>query len=255
MKVAASGSASPAWSTVAGPRLRARKLPYYLRLLARLSLELQPRHQVLARLLRPRGDVDLRAGRVLRLEDRLDLLVLAEIVCDDVYRLRELDAETTLIVDVGAGLGDFAVSAAGAFPRARVVAIEPDPGRFALLQLNVARNGLANVELHQAAAGRPAISGQPLGWFPRGEQVDLLKIDCEGAEVDVLLGLAAEELARVRRVALEWHRSDDALRDEQVAQILSAEGFRVLITTDPYEPMLGYAYAKRAVDAGTGTED
>lgn len=240
---------------VSPPRLRLRKLPYYLRLLARLAAAAERPHQVAARLLRPAGELALRLGATVRLESRLDLLVLAEIVCDDVYRLRALDPDATLIVDVGAGIGEFAVPAAMRYPRARVVAIEPDPGRFELLRRNVSRNALSNVELHRAAAGRPESSDVPLGRFLGSGYVDLLKIDCEGAEVDVLLGLAPDELARVGRVALEWHRGPGAPRDEQAAAILRSHGFRVDLLADRYESARGYAHAEREPDAGASTAD
>jgi Met-10+ like-protein len=84
----------------------------------------------------------------------LDLLILKEVLYDDVYRLGELDgAESILIIDVGAGIGDFSVLAASRFPRATVLAFEPSPSTFALLQANVTRNGLPNVEPHPLAIG------------------------------------------------------------------------------------------------------
>ena len=37
------------------------------------------------------------------------------------------------------------------------------------------------------------------------EQCDLLKIDCEGAEYEILFGASSELLDRTRRMALEYH--------------------------------------------------
>jgi FkbM family methyltransferase len=61
------------------------------------------------------------------------------------------------IVDVGANLGYFTVLCAQLVgPPGRVIAIEPDPYNFALLQRNVARNGLTNVTLlNRALAKKP----------------------------------------------------------------------------------------------------
>ena len=70
------------------------------------------------------------------------------------------------------------------------------------------------------------------------------------AEIDVLLGLASDELARVARVALEWHSDPGAQCDEQVAAILRSHGFRVDLRADRYESARGYAYAQREPDAG-----
>jgi SAM-dependent methyltransferase len=227
------------------PRLRVRKLPYYLRHVAGLALGSERPHVVFWRLARPSGDVRLRGGLALRLATRLDLLVLAEIAYSDVYRLRQLPRAESLVVDVGAGVGEFALLAATMFPRSQVAAIEPNPGRFALLQLNVERCGLANIELHQVAVGLDGDRGQSLDGITGGRHVDLLKIDCEGAEVDVLSCLGAETLARTERVVLEWHNTLDARRDEAAAAILRRNGFEVTVEPDAFDPALGLLHAHR----------
>jgi len=55
--------------------------------------------------------------------------------------------------------------------------------------------------------------------------VDLIKIDVEGAEVDVLQG-AQEVLRRTLRIVVEWH--SPALRDATIA-LLQKRGFRLLL--------------------------
>ncbi len=53
--------------------------------------------------------------------------------------------------------------------------------------------------------------------------VDLLKIDVEGAELDVLLGLDAETWPRVRQVVIETHNR--AGRQTQIERLLAENGF------------------------------
>jgi len=55
--------------------------------------------------------------------------------------------------------------------------------------------------------------------------VDLIKIDVEGAEVDVLRG-AQDVLGSALRIVVEWHSA--ALRDETIA-LLQKRGFRLLL--------------------------
>lgn len=107
------------------------------------------------------GRVRLRCGLVLEASELFDLLVLKETVCDDVYRLRAL-AGPRLIVDVGAGIGDFSLVAASRFPAAQVIAFEPQPEAFAVLERNLAANELQNVEAHCVAVGtwRPTSSAE-----------------------------------------------------------------------------------------------
>ena len=126
----------------------------------------------------------------------------------------------TLYVDVGANVGFFAVFAAQL--GARVVAVEPVPWTLELLRANVWRHG-ADVTVVDAAASDTAgtvriaydpehRSGAAIGaegvevraatldeLVPEGE-VDVLKIDVEGAEPLVLRG-ATSILARSQLLA------------------------------------------------------
>ncbi len=57
-----------------------------------------------------------------------------------------------LFVDVGAHYGHYTLLVAKAFPACRVISLEPVPENFAVLERNVALNGLENVELRNLAA-------------------------------------------------------------------------------------------------------
>jgi FkbM family methyltransferase len=140
-------------------------------------------------------------------------------------------AESSVVFDVGAYVGIFAMSAAIGAPDRQVHAFEPVPESFARLNENLRANRLTNVRAVPAAVG--AIDGEitlhvPDGvWLPshsstkedfrtgtrpvpvavttldryakeRGlERVDLMKIDTEGNEDEVLAG-AGELFARSR---------------------------------------------------------
>lgn len=244
------------------PRVKVAKSGYYLRSLVTLA-GLAQGGTLTARLLRPAGTLVLRDGLRIRIRSRIDLLVLVETLARDAYGLRELEERARTIVDVGAGIGDFTVVAARAFPRARVVAFEPDPCAFALLVANVETNGTRNVDARQTAVGTaaayglvhdapfaavtPAGAGDPgavagvrLDDALEGASVDLLKVDCEGAELDVLASLGRAGLARVRRIAIEYH---GAARADEVSAMLDRHGFEVAVTPDRYSRELGYVRA------------
>jgi FkbM family methyltransferase len=150
----------------------------------------------------------------------------------------------TVIIDVGANWGYFTLMAAQLTGRTgRVVAVEPDPRMFALLQRNLSLNGLSQVEAVACAAGadreRRWLHGYADGAENRGVSrirdsasadaggttfavstapldrlldernigvVDLVKIDVEGFEADVLGGMT-DGLARqrYRRIVIELH--------------------------------------------------
>jgi FkbM family methyltransferase len=141
-----------------------------------------------------------------------------------------------VVLDVGAQFGDFALLCAKGLGAKRVVAFEPHPENFRILQKNLALNGEVRVEAEKVLVSDrndadTTISGsrtvQTSGAGPRLQvqsrtldsygfsQVSLLKIDVEGYELQVLEG-ARDLLQRLHpRVILETHslRLDRAVDD------------------------------------------
>ena len=203
-------------------------------------------------------------GTQVEMIDLLDLLVLAEIALGDAYGLTSLAGKAPVIVDVGAGFGAFSIPAGKRFPDGQVVAAEPNARSYAALERNLARNGLTNVSARRtavgcagayrvAARGRAALTrvapaatgsgtvpGTPLEALLPPGVVDLLKIDCEGSELDVLRSASTETLARVRRVELEYH-----VEPTPLVRLLEENGFRVRREPDRFEQLNGYLRAER----------
>lgn len=145
--------------------------------------------------------------------------------------LRELLGAGGVFLDVGAHVGRWTVRLAG---RARkVIAVEPHPGTAAVLRRNVELNGLANVTVIEAAAwdgagplkledplgrersgtnrtlpdGEGAVRGQRLDDLLADEQeISLVKIDTEGADLHVLRGMSS--LLERRRPVMVVERHD-----------------------------------------------
>jgi FkbM family methyltransferase len=229
------------------------------------------------RLPRGRARLDFRNSLcvVAPAEDRLASL-LDEIWLQECYdRGAEAHAGDT-IIDVGAHVGIFTIRAAQKWPQARVVAVEPSTRLFAFLCENISRNRLANVTPFQAAcagkSGRSTLylrSGHEHAntlyrpsdeWQPQADtevlslddlfarcdiqSCSLLKLDCEGAEYDTLFQAGAKTLARVRRIAMEYHTGPRGEGPEHLAAFLADRGFKI----DPLEPMekgRGYLRARR----------
>ncbi|WP_438556416.1 FkbM family methyltransferase [Chroococcidiopsis sp.] len=59
------------------------------------------------------------------------------------------------------------------------------------------------------------------------QQIDLLKIDVEKSELDVLLGIAEADWAKIKQIVLEVHDLD--CRVEKITSLLSSKGFSEVI--------------------------
>jgi FkbM family methyltransferase len=162
-----------------------------------------------------------------------------------------------LIVDGGSNIGMSVVFFKTLYPNARVLAFEPAEPSHRALVANVETNGLSGVEVHRAALGRengsvpfyedpddPAtfrmstrrerirgrettVPQRRLSEFLH-EDVDLLKLDVEGAEDDVIDELVeAGAIARVDQLVVEYHHHLDPGGDFLDAFLarLRAQGF------------------------------
>jgi len=183
------------------------------------------------------------------------------------------------IVDAGANVGTATLWFAGRCPNARIVAVEPGAAARALLERNLDANLLAGrVEVLAAAVGgengrgvyeegEATILGRvvPVGadkQLPQAVDVvgleslaagglDLLKLDCEGAEYDILLRAPESALRQVRAVVGEYHPAPGHGPTELEAR-LRASGFATAFRAHPTLPGFGNFTARRSGVSPTG---
>jgi FkbM family methyltransferase len=138
-----------------------------------------------------------------------------------------------VVVDVGANIGVFTVTAARIDPRVQVFAFEPNPASYALLEENLLLNDLKNVTVTPSAVGEKAgsasldISSPQAGmhsiYGPGAERIEvpvvalddfiaerqvvpaILKVDVEGYEPQVLLGMKSLLSRGEFRMILEFN--------------------------------------------------
>jgi FkbM family methyltransferase len=170
----------------------------------------------------------------------------------DYFGFRVAPGET--VIDIGAHIGAFTVYAATVCRASRVFAFEPHPDNFRMLTRNVAANNLTGVTaINEAVAGKSGSGrlqlhasnsgGHRLTTVPGSdaisvkcvsleevlsrfgiERADYVKIDCEGAEYDILLNTPPEVMARIGRISMEYHRAHR--RDvEELTALLARSGF------------------------------
>ena len=186
----------------------------------------------------------------------------------DVYRVGQSSAD--LIVDVGANIGAFSCTAAHAHPGATVHAFEPSSKHADLFEANVALNRLSNVVLHRHPVtkdGREVVfsdlgTGGASGIFLHeggrsttlqsvsldcidfsGSQFLFLKLDCEGAEGEIIEWACANlsKLPPHITLACEYHHWCP-FPLEQLLETLRSHGFRAEHRT-PFDE--SYIFASR----------
>lgn len=166
------------------------------------------------------------------LNNRLDRDVVNEVIERDTYALRELQKSNpgfSVIVDIGAHIGTFSLLAASLWPNAFVWSFEPTQVYFRCLACNALRNchpinlgimgyyGMESAADHEIAKSHPdepnwrkeighsLNAGELISMVP-GEAIDLLKIDCEGSEVEILRELESiNAFDKITHIRGEWH--------------------------------------------------
>lgn len=158
------------------------------------------------------------------------------------------------IIDGGGNIGMSVLYFKRVYPGARITCFEPDPAIFAMLEENLARNGLNDVRLIKAGLGGEAgevrfapdgtAGGQVVSNVGGGisvrmerlsaylnEPVDFLKLNIEGEELPVLREAAASgKLRQVRELVLEYHGwANGEQRLGDILNLLDRTGFRYLV--------------------------
>jgi FkbM family methyltransferase len=191
---------------------------------------------------------------------------LEHIFLDDCYRLAALKPKPATILDVGGNVGLFSLVARHHFPHAVIHCYEPNPDLHGCLRNHVEP---LQVQVFEEAvgslAGKVAMEGSggslymhvvsgtggtiPMTAFDTaveriGGKVDLLKLDCEGAEWDIIEN--AKSFDAVVVLVMEFHlaaRPGATLQDLEV--LLESRGMKVSSTVKKPEEDWGFLFASR----------
>jgi FkbM family methyltransferase len=164
------------------------------------------------------------------------------------------------VIDIGANIGAFSLFAASRPKTKRVLAFEPMHETFCRLVDNVTKSGSGEriVCVHSAVGSRSgfvqmilgassmqhrtsdinekALESEPMvpavslaSIFDQYDVVkcSLLKIDCEGAEYEILENLPRIYFDKICAIRLEIHRRSDGRMPEELFRFIESHGFRV----------------------------
>ncbi|PIR63975.1 MAG: hypothetical protein CO156_01250 [Candidatus Pacebacteria bacterium CG_4_9_14_3_um_filter_40_12] len=185
-------------------------------------------------------------------------LLKREIFSHDEYYF-ETDNPAPVIIDAGAHIGLSTLYFKSLYPNAKIIAIEPNPQLFEILEKNIWENQLQDVTAVNGALdaerGRTELfvdstknEWWSTGSFTKGawtkqqesepievetwplsefitQPIDLLKMDIEGAEQAVLEG-SEEALSQVKQIVMEYH-SVKKQNLFYLSEMLIQNGFRL----------------------------
>jgi FkbM family methyltransferase len=192
-------------------------------------------------------------GKSIEIVDSLSFLYTYEAIFEQQVYQFEASSNCPYIIDGGANIGLSTLYFKRLYPSSRVVAFEPDKQIFDVLQRNLHTFGINDVEAHCLALWS---SSEVLNFIDEGADagritqehdantmhvqavrlreylhasVDFLKLDIEGAEIEVLLD-CADLLFKVRNLFVEYHSFiDRPQRLHILVNLLISAGFRIHI--------------------------
>lgn len=181
-----------------------------------------------------------------------------------------------IVVDIGANRGVF-VAYAVMSGAAKILAFEPSGISFQLLTRLINQNRFNQVEPYQKAVSAdpgpvrlylnsrhtrhsivPPETGADL---PQMEveivdtvsldeiveqvgQVDLLKMDCEGAEYQILMSASDRVFEGISKMVMEFHGSPQAVRLNELTDRLRRAGFDLTVVEDPFGDPYAMIFAR-----------
>ncbi|HUC31459.1 MAG TPA: FkbM family methyltransferase [Candidatus Paceibacterota bacterium] len=203
------------------------------------------------------GVVRLFHKKVIFIDSASFVAMYVDIFINEAYKF-QADGSQPLILDCGANIGLSIIYFKKLYPGAIIEAFEPDSKVFNVLDINCKTFGFKNVTLinkgiwvHNdginflpdgADGGRivPDSPQQSLEkiktvrlreLLEKDREIDLLKIDIEGAEVKVLSD-CREKLSHVKLLFVEYHSSaGHEQRLDELLTILTEAGFRYYINS------------------------
>lgn len=159
--------------------------------------------------------------------------IYKEVFADADYDL-PLDAQNPVIFDIGANTGLFSLRMKQLYPNAQIACFEPEPGNFSQLQSLIAQNRLQGVTAYKTAIGAETTTStlflhprnigghsliqQEADWIPVKVELlslrdalqtfpdnicHLMKLDCEGAEYEIVRGIDSDLAKRIRCIVFE----------------------------------------------------
>ena len=204
--------------------------------------------------------IKLRNGIKYKIKARTnEISIINEIWGLKIYnRLMSSIEDGSTVVDIGANIGVFSVKAARYKKDIRVLSFEPMQGNYEALKENIRINNLENfiVPYKIAVSGNgedkvlyfkdkdsggasihnyrneavsqirvPSITLESIFKDHAIKQCDFLKIDCEGAEGEIILNTPRSLFSHIKSMTIEWHEGLNSITLKEFRKFLEDLGY------------------------------
>lgn len=185
--------------------------------------------------------------------------LISESYVPDNFKIKKGDT----VVDIGAHIGTFSIFAS--INARRVYSFEPVFENFKILKNNIEINKIKNITpfnygvfssngeqkmfLNKNACMHSiyfksemqteikTISLENILIDNKISKIDYLKMDCEGAEYEILLNCSKEIFHKIGKIVAECHDLNENWNTQNLGKFLSKNGFKVVITSE-YNKMI-----------------
>jgi len=164
------------------------------------------------------------------------LYLFKEIFLDKSYYFKST-SDSPIILDCGANIGMSIAYFKTLYPKCKIIAFEPNPFAFSLLEKNIKQNKFSDIELNNVALTNHNgivnffisdfqgslvgsllnerggenilnVNASKLTNYMLHDNYDLIKIDTEGSEFDILMNLVeTEKINKCKLYIIEYHHN------------------------------------------------
>jgi|SaaInlV_130m_DNA_3_1039695.scaffolds.fasta_scaffold01027_5 FkbM family methyltransferase len=219
--------------------------------------------------------LNLKNGLKIKLRTKsTDLQAFANVWILKEYEMQGFEImKNDVIIDIGGHIGLFSLYASLKNPNGKIISIEPHPQNFLLLKENLECNGFPNIKILNSAVSNSnknielfidslddsahsihgvgknsiQIKGITLHQIMNENRItncNMLKMDCEGAEFEIINSLSDEEILKIEKICLEYHlKNDNLFLLESMKNRLKKLEYDVDIK--PTNNFLGMLYARK----------
>ena len=188
-----------------------------------------------------------------------DLMALTHVWLIKEYHHDDFNIETNdIIIDVGAHIGLFALYASQFCKNGKIICYEPIKENYELLLENIKQNKITNIISYNSAVSNRSskvkiylnqdesghsmfvenknfvtvnsVSMPEIFQKNNIETCDFLKLDCEGAEYEIIDSLNEHFFQKIKKTIIEYHRADtNPELLENLTQKLESHNFKIKI--------------------------